>query len=97
MISRTTAYWVGAQIPLASRAADRTLVHKLTKQLARYGLRNSRQTRGRNGRHMPKNRSHSTRLRHHSADLTTRFSGFDLLKTRQWLSPPVTSPRLELL
>jgi hypothetical protein len=37
MTSRMTAYKIAAYIPLVSAAADRSLVRKLTKQLARYG------------------------------------------------------------
>jgi ER-bound oxygenase mpaB/B'/Rubber oxygenase, catalytic domain len=35
--SRMTAYAIAARIPVISRAADRGLVRKLTRQLARYG------------------------------------------------------------
>jgi hypothetical protein len=35
--ARMTAYTIAAQIPIVSAVADRTLVRKLTRQLARYG------------------------------------------------------------
>jgi hypothetical protein len=35
--SRMTAYAIAARIPLLRDAADRSLVRKLTRQLARYG------------------------------------------------------------
>ena len=34
---RTTAYGIGARIPVMCRAADRSLVRKLNRQLKRYG------------------------------------------------------------
>ena len=35
--SRMTAYAIAARVPLLRDAADRSLVRKLTRQLARYG------------------------------------------------------------
>jgi hypothetical protein len=42
MTSRTTAYWVGAQIPLVSRAAGRNLVHKLIASALWGGIHDKR-------------------------------------------------------
>jgi hypothetical protein len=35
--STMTAYAIAARVPVLSHSADRMLVHKLTRQLARYG------------------------------------------------------------